>query len=101
MKIHSLSTHHYTDGGTGEVFESTKHFWSLKSKQCCGKIQDNKPRHLDKLDSESLHPVLSLKGHLKEDPYLLEDTTGAVWRHVVFFLLFYYVWRSGHQLLQL
>ena len=26
--IHSLSTHHYADGGVGEVFESTKHFWS-------------------------------------------------------------------------
>ena len=30
MQIPSLSTHHYADGGVGEVFESTKHFWSLK-----------------------------------------------------------------------
>ena len=29
MKIHSLSTHHCADGGVGEVFESTKHFWSV------------------------------------------------------------------------
>ena len=32
MKIHSLSTHHYADGGVGEVFESTKHFWSFRGK---------------------------------------------------------------------
>ena len=25
IKIHSLSTDHYADGGVGEVFESTKH----------------------------------------------------------------------------
>ena len=30
MKIQSLSTPHYADGGMGEEFESTKHFWSLK-----------------------------------------------------------------------
>ena len=41
MKIHSLSTHHYDDGGVGKVFESTKHFWSLRGKQCCSQIQYN------------------------------------------------------------
>ena len=25
MTIHSLFTHHYADGGVGEMFESTKH----------------------------------------------------------------------------
>ena len=32
MKILSLSTHHYADGGLGKVFESTKHFKSLNGK---------------------------------------------------------------------
>ena len=32
LKIHSLSSHHYADGGAGEVFKSTKHFWSLRGK---------------------------------------------------------------------
>ena len=41
MEIHSLSTHHYADGGVGEVFESTKHFRSLRGKQCSRKIQYN------------------------------------------------------------
>ena len=31
MKIHSIFTHHYTDGGVGEAFESTKHFRTVKS----------------------------------------------------------------------
>ena len=39
MKIHSWSTHHYADGGVGEVFESTKRFWSFRDKQCCSQIQ--------------------------------------------------------------
>ena len=26
-------THYLLDGGVGEVFESTKHFWSLRGKQ--------------------------------------------------------------------
>ena len=30
MKIHSLSTHNYADGGVSEVFESTKQFSSLR-----------------------------------------------------------------------
>ena len=30
MKIQSFSTHHYVNGGLGEVFESTKPFWSLR-----------------------------------------------------------------------
>ena len=34
MKMHSLSTHHCGDGGGGEVFESTKHFWSFSVRQC-------------------------------------------------------------------
>ena len=38
MTIHSLSTHHYVDGGVGEVFESTKHFCSLRGKLCCSKM---------------------------------------------------------------
>ena len=29
MRMHSSSTRHYADGGVGEVFESTKHFWSV------------------------------------------------------------------------
>ena len=29
---------HYADGGVGEVFESTKHFWSLGGGQCCSQI---------------------------------------------------------------
>ena len=45
IKIHSLSTHHYADGGGGggggEGFEFTKHFWSLRGKQCCSRIQCN------------------------------------------------------------
>ena len=32
MKILSLSTHHYADGGLCKVFESTKHFRSLNGK---------------------------------------------------------------------
>ena len=32
MKMPSLPTHHYDAGGVGEVFESTKHFWTLRSK---------------------------------------------------------------------
>ena len=36
--MHSWSTHHYANGGLGEVFESTKHFWSLWGKQCCSSI---------------------------------------------------------------
>ena len=39
MKLHSLSSHHYADGGVGEVFESTKHIWSLRGKHCCSRIQ--------------------------------------------------------------
>ena len=38
-KMYSLSTHPYADGGVGEVFESTKHFWSLRGKQQCSQIQ--------------------------------------------------------------
>ena len=38
MKVHSLSTRHYADGGVGEVFESTKHFRSLMGKQRCSQI---------------------------------------------------------------
>ena len=34
LKIPSLSTHHYADGGVGEVFESIKHFRSFRCKQC-------------------------------------------------------------------
>ena len=30
----------------------------------------------------------------------LDDTTGAAWRHVMFFLLFWYVWSLGHHWLQ-
>ena len=30
MQIHLLSSYNYTDGGLGEVFESTKHFWSFQ-----------------------------------------------------------------------
>ena len=30
MNIHSSPTHQYADGRVGEVFESTKHFWSLR-----------------------------------------------------------------------
>ena len=26
---------HYADGGVGEVFASTKHFWSFRGKQRC------------------------------------------------------------------
>ena len=33
-KIHASSTHHYADGGAGEVFKSTKHFWILWGKLC-------------------------------------------------------------------
>ena len=29
MIIHTLSIHPYADGGVGEVFKSTKHFWSF------------------------------------------------------------------------
>ena len=32
MKVHSLSTHHFADGGVGEVFDSTKYF--RRGKQC-------------------------------------------------------------------
>ena len=32
MYLHSLSTYHYADRGVGEVFDSTKHFRSLRSK---------------------------------------------------------------------
>ena len=39
MRIHSLSTRHYADGGVCEVLESTKHFWSLRGKLCCSQIQ--------------------------------------------------------------
>ena len=39
--IHSLSPHPYADGGVIEVFESTKHFWSFRSKQCSSTIQYN------------------------------------------------------------
>ena len=38
-KNHSLSTHHSSGGGVGEVFDSTKHFWSLRGKQRCSQIQ--------------------------------------------------------------
>ena len=38
MKMMSLSTHHYADGGVGE---STKHFLSSRGKQCCSQIQYN------------------------------------------------------------
>ena len=33
MKIHPLAAHHYTGGGLGDVFESTKHFRSVRGKQ--------------------------------------------------------------------
>ena len=64
MKIQSISSHHYADGGVGEVFESTRHFWSFR-----GKLYSNMN-------------VIAC-GHL-------DDTTGAVWRHVMGFLLFCY-----------
>ena len=35
IKIHSPSSHHCSDGGVGEVFESTKHFLSLRGKRLC------------------------------------------------------------------
>ena len=41
MKIHSLPSHHYADGGVGEVFKSTKHLWSIRGKFCCSRIQYN------------------------------------------------------------
>ena len=31
--IHSLSTNHCENGGVGEVFDSTKDFWSFRGKQ--------------------------------------------------------------------
>ena len=31
----------------------------------------------------------------------LDDTTGGVWRHVMFYLMLYYLWRRGHDWLQL
>ena len=44
MKMYLLSTHHYADGGVGELFESTKHFRSFRGKHnmspyCGGVIQ--------------------------------------------------------------
>ena len=39
--MHSLSTHHYADGGVGEVFVSTKHSWSFWGKLYCSQIQYN------------------------------------------------------------
>ena len=41
MKSYSLSTHHYADGGVGEVFESTKHLRSSRGEQCFSQIQYN------------------------------------------------------------
>ena len=41
MRMYPLSTHHNADGGVGEVFESTKHFWSFRGKFCCSQIQYN------------------------------------------------------------
>ena len=38
MKMNSSSTYHYADGRVGEVFESTKHFRSLRGKQRCSQI---------------------------------------------------------------
>ena len=38
MKIHSLSTHHYADGGVGEVFTN---FWSFRCKQHCSQLENN------------------------------------------------------------
>ena len=38
--MHSLSTHHYADGGVGSVFHSTKHL-SFRGKQRCSQIQYN------------------------------------------------------------
>ena len=34
--MYSLSTH-YGDGEVGEVFESTKHFWTFRDKQFAAK----------------------------------------------------------------
>ena len=39
IEMHSLSTQHYADGKVGEVFESTKHFWSLRGKLCINTIE--------------------------------------------------------------
>ena len=41
MKVDSLSTHHSSDGGVGEVFESTKPFRSFRGKQSRSQIQYN------------------------------------------------------------
>ena len=70
-KILSLSAHHYADGRTGEVLESTKHVWSSRGKQCCSQIQywsewwplHQKEKHNAKKQIEFLHtaPVVSSK----------------------------------------
>ena len=63
MNIHKLSTHHYANGGVGEVFEFTRHFWSFRVQQCSSQIQIEiwlqrcLPLKLQKC-SQTLHPPL-------------------------------------------
>ena len=41
IQIHSVSTHHYADGGVGEVHESKTNVGVNRGKQCCSQIQYN------------------------------------------------------------
>ena len=41
MKMPSFPTHHFADGGAGEVFESTEHIWSFRGQKPYSQIQYN------------------------------------------------------------
>ena len=53
ITINSLSTHHCADGGVGEVFESTKHFWSVNSVAAKSSTIEVNGDHLFKLKKKN------------------------------------------------
>ena len=77
MKFHSLSTHHYADGGVGDVFESTKHFLSFRV------LQPNPIQF-------KLNFNVGAYGHW-------DETTGAVLTHVMFEAVFTSLYWIGLQ----
>ena len=68
MKIHSLSTHHYANGEVGKVQKTRVNSVAAKS-------------NISNMNAGAY-------GHL-------DDTTGAVWRHVMLFSVVFYIWRSS------
>ena len=64
MKMHSLSTHPYADGGVGELLESTKHLWSLSVNSVAAEsntIEDISDRSSEARKQQKKHSKLSLE----------------------------------------